>query len=91
MDALWHSFREVLYGSAEALVRQECQRSVITLRMRLSIFKEYIHIITISEVFPIQDSIAFPQNFVSFDSKVEVLTQIAHIKQFFVVLLKQTE
>jgi len=45
----------------------------------------------ISEIFTIKDSVAFSKNLVSFGSQVELFTQIAHVEQFFVVLLEQTK
>jgi hypothetical protein len=44
----------------------------------------------LSEVFPVQNTVAFLENFVSFESQVELFTQITHVKQLFVVFLKQT-
>ena len=41
----------------------------------------------ISEIFTVKDSVAFFKNLVSFGSQVELFTQIAHVEQFFVVLL----
>ena len=45
----------------------------------------------ISEIFTIKDSVAFSKDLVSFGPQVVLLTQIAHVKQFLVVLLQQTK
>ncbi len=47
--------------------------------------------IMVSEVLPIKDSVTFLQDFVPLDTEVIILTQIAHIEQLLVVLLKQTK
>ena len=43
-----------------------------------------------SEVFSVEDIIAFSEDLVPFLSEVEFSSQIAHIEQFFVMFLKQT-
>jgi hypothetical protein len=42
-----------------------------------------------SEVFPVQDTVAFLEHFQPLGSQVELFPQIAHVEQLFVVLLKQ--
>ena len=44
-----------------------------------------------SEVLTVQDAVALLQDLVSFGAQVEFLSQIAHIEQFFVVFLEQTD
>lgn len=41
-----------------------------------------------SEVLAIQDAVALPENLVSLGSKMELLSQIAHIEKLLVVLLQ---
>lgn len=45
----------------------------------------------ISEIFTIKDSVTFSKDLVSFGPQVVLLTQIAHVEQFLVVLLQQTK
>lgn len=43
-----------------------------------------------SEILALKNSVALLKNFIPFGSQVEFLAQIAHVKQFFVVLLQKT-
>ena len=45
--------------------------------------------IIVSEVFTVEDPVAFPKHVVSLGSEVILFSQVAHIKEFFVMLLKK--
>ena len=42
-----------------------------------------------SEILPVQDGVALPQDLVSLEAEVVLFSQIAHIEEFFVVLLEE--
>lgn len=46
---------------------------------------------SVSKVFPIQDAVALTQDFVPLGSKVELLSEVAHIEQLLIVFLEETE
>lgn len=46
---------------------------------------------SVSKVFPIEDVVALPQDFVPLGSEVEVLAEVAHIEDLLVVLLEEAE
>jgi hypothetical protein len=52
----------------------------------VNIFAEII----LSEVLAVEDSVALSKNLVPLGSQVELLSQIAHIKKFFVVFLEKS-
>lgn len=45
--------------------------------------------IMVSEVFTVEDPVAFSKHVVSLGSEVILFSQVAHIKDFFVMLLKK--
>lgn len=42
-----------------------------------------------SEILPVQDGVALPQDLVSLEAEVVLFSQIAHVEEFFVVFLEE--
>lgn len=54
--------------------------------MRVYLMRSFV-----SEIFTIKDSVTLSKNLVSLGSQVELLTQVAHIEEFFVVFLEEAK